>query len=295
MEVPMPFLKNTTRSDNLIYNNYPIRAFVDCNIVQSGWEACAPNYSVGPATRSHFLFHYILKGKGTVSVLSSKGQPIDFEVKQNQGFMIFPNQHAFYVADSDLPWEYLWVEFDGLKANEYLNLAGFDFDNLLYTPNNVKLAHRDLLDELWYLVNHGEESTFNVVGHLFLLLDALQKSSGNRKELQQGDMNDFYIEEAIAFIEKNYAFSISVEDIATFVNINRSYFGKIFKEKTKTTPQDFLIRYRMAKACELLHDKSLLLNEVGTQVGYPNSLRFSRAFKNTYGCSPREWRYTNIN
>ena len=47
----------------------------------------------------------------------------------------------------------------------------------------------------------------------------------------------------------------------------------------------------MSKAGELLKLTSLSIGDIGNAVGYPNQLHFSRAFKNTYGVSPRAWRY----
>ena len=55
----------------------------------------------------------------------------------------------------------------------------------------------------------------------------------------------------------------------------------------------FLIALRMAKATELLKMTSLSIAEVGAEVGYPDQLHFSRAFKNVYGVSPRAWRKQN--
>ena len=43
-----------------------------------------------------------------------------------------------------------------------------------------------------------------------------------------------------------------MEDIAAFCNLNRSYFGKIFRDAVGKSPQEFLISYRMTKAAELL-------------------------------------------
>ena len=42
--------------------------------------------------------------------------------------MIFPKQVNTYIADEKLPWEYAWVEFDGLKAKESLEMAGLTMD-----------------------------------------------------------------------------------------------------------------------------------------------------------------------
>ena len=49
----------------------------------------------------------------------------------------------------------------------------------------------------------------------------------------------------------------------------------------------------MIKATELLKLTKLSIGDVGNAVGYANQLHFSRAFKNLYGRSPREWRNEN--
>ena len=108
-----------------------------------------------------------------------------------------------------------------------------------------------------------------------------------------GKVRDFYIKEALNFIEQNFQNDISVEEIASFCGLNRTYFGRIFKETVGKSPQQFLLSYRMAKAAELLKLTSLSVSDIGNAVGYPNQLHFSRAFKNVYGMPPREWRNTN--
>lgn len=103
-------------------------------------------------------------------------------------------------------------------------------------------------------------------------------------------MSDYYIKESINFIEQNFQNSITIEDIAAQCGINRSYLGRIFHSSTGRSPQEFLIRYRMTKAAELLKLTSLSIGDIGSAVGYENALHFSRAFKNVYGVAPREWR-----
>lgn len=81
--------------------------------------------------------------------------------------------------------------------------------------------------------------------------------------------------------------------MAEVCGINRSYFGKVFKEALGKTPQEFLINYRMAKAAELLKLTKLSIGDISNAVGYENQLHFSRAFKSIYGKSPRDWRNEN--
>lgn len=98
------------------------------------------------------------------------------------------------------------------------------------------------------------------------------------------------MKEALSFIEQNYQNDISIEDIAVFCGLNRNYFGKIFRSTMGKTPQEFLLSYRMAKAAQLLKETTLSVAAISVMVSYQNPLHFSRAFKNIYGCSPRQYR-----
>lgn len=130
-----------------------------------------------------------------------------------------------------------------------------------------------------YIARHSDQSPFHLIGHLYLFLDYLTRSSSSRRLLKTGRLQDFYIREATSFIEQNFQNDISVEDIAAFCNLNRSYFGKIFRDAVGKSPQEFLISYRMTKAAELLKLTELSINDISNAVGYPNQLHFSRAFK----------------
>lgn len=107
-------------------------------------------------------------------------------------------------------------------------------------------------------------------------------------------LRDFYIHEALEYISHNFQNDISVEQIADICGLNRSYFGKIFKEAVGVTPQEFLLKYRMTKAAELLKLTQLSIGEISSAVGYENQLHFSRAFKSVYGASPKNWRAEQI-
>lgn len=276
-----------------IFTVFHDKTFVDCSMFQFGWQRCEPLHSFGPATRNHYLFHYIINGQGTFIAADSKGFDYTYHLRAGQGFLISPKQRTHYFADEHNPWEYTWLEFDGLKAQEFLTLAGLSTDDPVYI-SNVPNIQRLVRDELLYIAQHGDESALNLIGHMYLFLDALQKSSNRRKTTVEGKLRDFYVREAINFIENNYFNEISVEDIARFCNLNRSYFGKLFREVAGTTPQEFLIRYRMTKACEFLETSSYSVGEISQMVGYPSQLHFSRAFKKAIGVAPREWRKNNL-
>ena len=277
---------------NLIFSIFPNQNFVDLGLFQFGWERCTPAHSFGPAARNHYLFHYILSGTGTLMADDSKGVTQTYSIKSMQGFMIFPNQITTYVADKQLPWEYVWLEFDGLRVKSLLDTIGLSLDKPVYHARNKSLRE-DMANEMLYISRHKDESPFHLIGHLYLFLDYLLRSAADEQLEHGSKLREFYIHEALTYIEHNFQNEITIEDIAGVCGLNRTYFGKIFKEALGKTPQEFLLNYRMLKAAELLKLTSLSIGDVGLAVGYATQMHFSRAFKNNYGISPREWRYQN--
>lgn len=276
----------------VIFSVFPSENFVDLGLYQFGWEQCDPSHSFGPAARNHYLFHYVISGTGTLIAENSRGESINYPVKSGQGFMLFPHQVCTYIADNEIPWEYTWIEFDGLRAKETVELAGLNPDQPVYKARYKDIAET-MKEEILYIVNHREASPFHLIGHLYLFIDSFVRSSTSTQINKGNSLRDFYIKEAFSFIEENFQNDISVEDIAACCGLNRSYFGKIFHENTGKSPQEFLISYRMTKAAELLKLTELSIADIGNAVGYPNQLHFSRAFKNVYGISPRQWRNEN--
>lgn len=277
---------------NFKFNVFQNDKNIDATLFQYGWEQCAPMHSYGPAKRNHYLFHFVFSGKGCLSSNNSAGETKLYKLEANQGFLICPGQVNTYYADEHLPWEYAWLEFDGVKALEFMEMAGLGFDQPVYRVKKREFADA-IKQEIMHIVDNPFNSPINQIGHLYLFFDALTRGSATKRTLPTGNLKDFYVKEAISFIEQNYSYPITVEDVAAFCNLNRNYLGKLFKENTNQTLQHFLMYYRMNRAAELLKLSDMTVNEVGKQCGYQNQLHFSRAFKNIFGISPNHWREKN--
>lgn len=278
--------------ENYSFSIFPNETFLDMTIFQYGWEQCAPLHSFGPYIRNHYLFHYVISGRGTLDSTAPDGVTYKHQLTAGQGFLICPGQVNTYCADKNDPWKYVWVEFDGLRVAEYLDKAGLSASQPVFTPCSQPLGER-VMEEMMYIASHTEASPLHLIGHLCLFLDALIQSSSSHREIKSGQLRDFYIHEAVNFIEQNYRRELTVEEIADVCKLNRSYFSKIFKEFTGCTPQEFIIRLRLTKATDLMKLTNDSIGEIAAQCGYPNQLHFSRAFKKRYGISPREWRAQN--
>lgn len=91
------------------------------------------------------------------------------------------------------------------------------------------------------------------------------------------------------YIQGNYCDPISVDDIAGYANISRSHLYRIFMKKVGISPNEYLSAYRINKACGLLRNSNLKINEIASSVGYNDQLYFSRVFKKLKGVSPSRY------
>ncbi|MCI8808190.1 MAG: AraC family transcriptional regulator [Oscillospiraceae bacterium] len=278
--------------DDFSFSVFPNDNFLDLRLFQFGWEQCAPLHSFGPFVRNHFLFHYVISGQGYLDADDANGVTRRYDLGPGQGFLICPGLVNTYCADQHDPWKYVWLEFDGLRAAQYLSAAGLSAAQPIYSSKTPAMA-QPVEETMLYIANHAKASTLNLIGHLCLFLDALIQSSATRREVWGARLQDFYIQEAVTFMEHNYQRELTVEEVADACKLNRSYFSKLFRENMGCPPQEFLIRLRLSKAADQMKDTKAPIGEIAAVCGYPNQLHFSRAFKKRYGLSPREWRNQN--
>lgn len=112
---------------------------------------------------------------------------------------------------------------------------------------------------------------------------------------KEGTQDEFlgknpHLDAAVGYINTHYMKNISVADIAEHVGISQGYLNRIFNERANLTVQSYLLQFRMYKAANLLVGSTLSVKEIADQVGYPDQLVFSKAFKRQFGTSPKNYR-----
>lgn len=275
------------------FSVFPNENFLDLRIYQYGYEQCGPLHSFGPFIRNHYLFHYIISGRGSLDATGEDGVTTRrYELRAGQGFLICPGLINTYFADEADPWKYVWIEFDGLHASESLRYAGLTAAQPVYQPDEEEKGTQ-VRDLMLYIAEHPDASPLHLIGYLYLFIDALLQTSSTRLSTQGNQLKDFYIQEAVNYIEQNYQRNLTVEEVADACRLNRSYFSKLFKENMGCPPQEFLIGVRLAKAAELMCSSDVPISEIAVRCGYSNQFHFSRAFKKHYKMPPQKWRAQN--
>ena len=85
----------------------------------------------------------------------------------------------------------------------------------------------------------------------------------------------------------------TLESLAAAVGSSRSGLAKRFAEQVGEPPIQYLTRWRLQMAANLLEDSSAKVATVADRVGYGSAAAFTRAFKRLVGVTPNEWRAAN--
>ncbi len=115
------------------------------------------------------------------------------------------------------------------------------------------------------------------------ITDKIMKTSKERHEAMIGQIE--------AYVEKNYGnISLSMNEISDHVNMSSAYLGRLFKQVTGNTFSEYLTKFRLDKACSLLRNTDMTVNEISDQVGFTNSSYFYIIFKKNLECTPNQYR-----
>ena len=260
----------------------------DLEICAYGIEQCLPCHYYGPAIREYYLIHFILSGQGIFQYKNKK-----YSLKAGQGFLICPSQITYYQADAADPWHYVWLGFRGRQAEAMLRQSSLglenqiiDFDSDMYS-GRIEACIKNLSEVFPWKTGRN----YHLLGSLYQIFAALHEfNAAGQPAVEQLTGADYYIRQALEFMQMNYSRKISICEMAKQIGLDRSYFGTLFRQQVGTSPQQYLLNLRMEKACAMLKINDLPVAAVARSVGYNDPLLFSRMFSKVIGSSPSDYR-----
>lgn len=245
----------------------------------SGEERCAPSHTWGAGVRSHFLIHYVIQGSGVFYCGTNK-----YKIQKGQLFVIYPGTIVKYQADDQKPWHYAWVGFYGDEAKEILTEVGVSVNSPVLSVTNGA----ELLEVLRAMPSErcaDMKSNLAFCAHLYEFMSLLVE---NKAKVNGSD--DKYLTNARRYIKAHYYEDITVDSVAAHIGISRKYLFAIFKKALDISPKEYILSYRLTRACEFLKDENITVGNVAYSVGYKDPLTFSKMFKLKTGLSPTEYR-----
>ena len=248
------------------------------NLYYGGWECCKPKQSFGPAVRQHYLIHYVTAGKGKLWINDEC-----YEIEQGTIFLIPPQVVATYQADRENPWQYCWICFDGYDVEGILHNCGFNEDNNLFVDKTFGSVQESLLNLIFFF----EQNKHNE----YIILSQLYKFFGCMKmQNKKTQIKSVYVDRAIDYIYQNYHKEISIQNVATYVGINRTYLFRLFKEECGISPQKYLLHFRLKAAANKLESSDKSITQIAELCGFNDAATFCHQFKKFYNDTPLSYR-----
>ncbi|MBR1918180.1 MAG: AraC family ligand binding domain-containing protein [Spirochaetales bacterium] len=251
-------------------------------VYRSGKQRCAPGFYRSHRIYEFYILHYVTKGTGTYKINGKT-----YRVGPGDAFLIYPGVPIDKFTDSDNPWEYCWVGFNGTDAQMLMSMTIFSINTAVIKFDNPEIGN--MIEEIYSYRGQQLYSIIKMTAKLYELLSYMVELS--HKDLAHTDINDKYVSEASDFIGKNYSNrDLTVEMIAKYVCISRSRLFRAFKDTLNRSPLRFLEETRIREASILLQTTNFSIAEIADKVGYADPLYFSKVFRRVMGKTPTDFR-----
>lgn len=232
--------------------------------MQLGYENCKRSHFYGPATRTHWLIHFIESGFGIFRIGNK-----EYSVGPGEMFVIPPYVETYYEADKTKPWSYVWIGFTTEKE------LPLELPDVIHCPKALRIFNS--MKSASDLENGRSAFLSSKLWELFSVLLENEKHSTS------------YVDRALDCIHSEYMYDLTIEKLAARLVIDHSYFSAIFKRKMGVSPKQYLFNYRMNAAVSLMLEKGTSVSVAAYSVGYTDVCNFSKMFKRHFGISPREY------
>ncbi len=236
-----------------------------------------------PKGRKDYQLLYIASGKGHFFI---EGK--EMVVTAGNIIVYKPNEPQNYVYFKEDRTDVYWVHFTGSEVEKILDEYQIHIKgNVLNigTSPDYQWLFGQIIKELQLCQPRYEELISLQLRNIFVLI-----SRSIEKEKKFSDTIEKEIAFAMHYFRSNYNKEINIDEYAESRNFSISWFIRCFKHITGQTPLQYILSIRIANAQSLLENTDYSIGEIAAQVGYKNSLYFSRLFHKQTGMSPKEYR-----
>ncbi|MGN0174182.1 MAG: AraC family transcriptional regulator [Acutalibacteraceae bacterium] len=181
--------------------------------------------------------------------------------------------------------EYYFVHFVGTLAKALIDCIFTDGDTAFIGRRPDIAKYFFDLEKSFEISENDNISRSTLLKNMFYLM-LKTKEQKSIKNIQI----TIAISKVIVYIQNNYNKNITIEQLAKMCCISKNHFMNIFKEHTGRSAIDYIINIRIETAKKLLRNSNYSINEISAEIGFKNSLYFSRIFKNKVGISPNEYK-----
>ncbi len=264
------------------------------DLLQIGSSHFPPKSAVNLHTHKGFFeLTVITHGSGIISANNAS-----VSVEQGDIFVSFPYDTHSIEADEHVGMNYMFFAFflnDSalLSDMEKISVGRSRTDERIIRSNTatslLSSAIAEMGKERLHRRAYLEALFLQIVIHVIRAFNKQEPAvfaPGRQEELCYQVMD--YI--------NTHIYSIgSLTEIAELFRYDYTYLSKIFTKTTSQSISEYYRQRRLEVARALIHEGALNLSEIAERLQYSSIYSFSKAFKNQYGLSPRDYKKANLN
>lgn len=249
---------------------------------EAGHFYARSRFATARTDKESYLLFYTVAGAGLIEQGSQQvelpaGSALLLNCRTPQSYCTAPGQQS---------WQHTWVHLDGAGV---ANLAETLLPQNRLTPVRVSAWEMQPLFETifaeWDRGTVAAQIETGLTLHRMLALMAARLLAGDASR-----SNRALIEQATGYIRAHYAEPLSLDALLAQTPVSKSWFLRLFRQYTGTTPYNFLLSTRITRAKELLVLTDFAVSEIAHQVGFGDESNFSTRFTAMVGQSPQQYR-----
>ena len=239
-------------------------------------------FATARTDKESYILFYTVAGAGLIEqdaqqVELPAGSALLLNCRTPQSYCTEPGQES---------WQHYWVHLDGAGV---ANMAETLLPQNRLTPVRVSgWEMQPLFESIFAEWDRGTVAAQIETGltlHRMLALLAARLLAGDASR-----SNRALIEQATGYIRAHYAEPLSLDALLAQTPVSKSWFLRLFRQYTGTTPYNFLLSTRITRAKELLVLTDFAVSEIAHQVGFGDESNFSTRFTAMVGQSPQQYR-----
>ncbi|MDA3961477.1 MAG: AraC family transcriptional regulator [Planctomycetota bacterium] len=233
---------------------------------------------------THHLIHAVLRGRGTL-----RAGKQEWPITPGCLFAHWPGLELEWWEEPSRPLRYCWVTVIGPGAGDFLTASGLSPDTMVCRPHEPERVARRIQALFNYYGQIASGAPGNPYRALSLLYGIAARAQGEYRTRQTSDGHEL-VTEAQLLIESLLADQISVQELATIMEVSRNTLFRAFRKELGVTPITYIKNERIRLARDLLANTDETVTTIAGMAGFGCPKYFQRCFREAAGISPGQWR-----
>lgn len=245
---------------------------------------CSKTLSKRPHLHPEIEIIICIRGEAEVSI-----DNVTYKFGTGDMCVVFPNQiHSYKVYENG---EFLVIIFTSqVLPNIKENVFSYIPKSPITTYRKIENLNSSVLDFVSKYQMEFVNSNVLLTGYINIFMYYMLP----HLNLNISSSDDHSILKKVCdYCRMNYINSISLDDIATELQISAFKISRIFNQYMHMTIPYYLNLLRISKACKLLWNTEENITEIATKVGFTSFRSFNRNFLKIMKTTPSEYRLSN--